>query len=177
MFHALPRVFASAVMQRATLLVNHVLASEAVATERLAKHVGRSLQLQLNDWPALLPPPPLLRFLITPAGLVEWRGEPPDADASAEAAPADLLITVDAGNPARLSAEGALGRRPAVTVAGDAALATDVSWVFDNLRWDIRDDLARVVGELPARELARSAQALATGLRNAVQGLVQRAAR
>ena len=164
-------------MERATLLVNHVLASESVATVRLQRHAGRSLRLRLDDWPALLPAPPELRFAITPAGLLEWRPRAANADAPAgDDAPADLEISVAAGNPARLLAQGLLGQRPVVAVAGDAALANDVSWVIYNLRWDIRDDLARIFGELPAHQLASSASALAGGLRTAVQGLLQRAA-
>lgn len=169
MLNALPQLFASAAMQRACLLVNHVLSSEPVATDRLKPHAGRQLLVQLSGWPELLPAPPALRFAITPAGLLEWLPE-------AAPAAADLELTVEAANPARLLVQGLLGRRPPVAVAGDSRLAADVSWVIDNLRWDVRDDLARIFGELPARELARSARALAEGLRSAVQGFAQRAA-
>ena len=91
----------------------------------------------------------------------------------------DLRLTIDASNPARTLAQGLAGQRPAVEVAGDAALATDVSWLMDNLRWDIQDDLARVIGEGPAHELARIGGKLAAGLREAVAmmaGLAARAA-
>ena len=52
--------------------------------------------------------------------------------------------------------------------SGDAALATDLNWLFDNLRWDVQDDLARIVGQAPARELARVGAGVAAGLREAV---------
>lgn len=166
-------------MPRVVLLLNHVLASEPVATQRLRPHVGRSVSLRFSGWPGLLPPLPVWRFSITPAGLLEWIDEAPaaaghSADAAGDAA--DLQIAVDAANPARLFARGLLGRRPAVGVSGDAAFANDVSWVADNVRWDIRDDLSRLVGDWPARELARSASALVSGLRSAVQGLMARGA-
>jgi len=170
MLNALPQVFANAALPRLVLLVNHVLASEPVATERLRRHGGRSVRLTLEGWPGVLPPPPDLRFGITPAGLLEWLE--PDGSAAA----ADLNISVDAGNPGRALLQGLMGKRPAVNVAGDAAFAADVSWVIDNVRWDVRDDVARLFGELPAGELARQARAVADALRGAAKALAERAA-
>lgn len=150
-----------------TLLVNHVLASEPVATERLRAHAGRSVQLQLDGWPALLPPLSELCFRVTPAGLIEWAaGGLPDG--------ADLRLRVDASDPARAVAQWATGERPRVDVQGDAQFAADVSWVIDNLRWDVQDDLARLVGQAPARELARIGALLGGGLREAVRALSSR---
>jgi len=170
MLENLQQLAASAFMQRATLWLNHVLSSEEAAVQRLRPHAGRFIRLQMEGWPSLLPPLPELSFAITPAGLVEWCG------GQAPAA-VDLRLTIDASNPARTLAQGLAGQRPAVEVVGDAALATDVSWLMDNLRWDIQDDLARVIGEGPAHELARIGSKLATGLREAVATLAGLAAR
>ena len=49
--------------------------------------------------------------------------------------------------------------------------ATDLNWLFDNLRWDVQDDLARVFGPVPAREIARIGGGIAAGLREAVRAL------
>ncbi|MDO9312987.1 MAG: hypothetical protein Q7T97_00390 [Burkholderiaceae bacterium] len=176
MFTVLYDSLAAAFAARATLLINHVLTSEPVACGRLRAHAGRSLHVRLLDWPELLPALPMLRFAITPAGLLEWRPEVPGVAASSgPEVPADLDIAVEAGNPAAALLQGLMGRRPAVSISGDSSLAADVSWVVDNLRWDLRDDVAGIVGELPARELARHATTMAAGLRNAVQALMQRA--
>lgn len=172
MLDTLQQLAASAFMQRLTLWLNHVLASESAALARLRPHAGRFIRLQMTGWPALLPPLPDLTFAITPAGLLEWTG----ADAPVNV---DLRVTVDASNPARSVAQGLSGQRPAVDVSGDAALATDVSWLMDNLRWDVQDDLARIVGQGPAREIARLAGGVASGMREAaraVGGLVARRA-
>ena len=170
MLDTLQQLAASAFMQRLTLWLNHVLASESAALARLRPHAGRFIRLQMTGWPALLPPLPDLTFAITPAGLLEWTG----ADAPVNV---DLRVTVDASNPARSVAQGLSGQRPAVDVSGDAALATDVSWLMDNLRWDVQDDLARLVGNGPAHELARVGGLLAGGLREAVAALSSLAAR
>lgn len=161
MFHTIRTAIASEALERATLLVNHVLSSEPMATQRLRPHVGRSLQLQLADWPAWLPPLPDLSFRITPAALVEWCGvQPPQS--------VDLQIRMDASSPAMAVLQVLSGGRPRVDVTGDAAFATDVNWLFDNLRWDVEDDLAKIVGAAPAHEMARLARRLAAGLRDAV---------
>jgi len=162
MFNGLNLMLGNAMIERATLLVNHVLGSEAVAMERLRGHAGRCIQLQFGGWPSMLPPLPNTAFRVTPAGLVEWCGAdvPPDAD---------LRVTVDASNPALAMAQALTGERPKVDVAGDAAFATDLNWLFDNLRWDVQDDLARLVGQAPAREIARVAGGIAAGMREAVR--------
>ncbi len=169
MLQTLQQLAGNAFMERFTLWLNHVIASEAVAMQRLRPHAGRFIRLQLTGWPTLLPPLPELSFAVTPAGLLEWSPTP--------AGNADLQLSVDASNPARSVVEGLSGRRPQVAVAGDAALATDVSWLMDNLRWDLQDDLARVIGAGPAHELARVGGKLAEGLREAVATLAGLAGR
>jgi len=169
----MPNIFASlgsAAMERITLLLNHVIAAEAVATEKLRAHSGRSISLQWTGWPGLLPPPPVVAFLVTPAGLLEWCGE------QAPEQP-DLKLSIDASNPLRLMGQWLSGERPQVGIEGDSALAADVSWLIANLRWDIEDDVARIIGQAPAHELSRAAGAIGAGLREAVrtlQGLMAR---
>lgn len=172
MFHALASSLGSALAERLTLLANHVLSAEAAATRRLRAHDGRSLRLQLDGWPALLPPLPDLVFRVTPAGLLEWCA----ADAPADV---DLQLRLDASNPALLLARLASGEQPRVDVRGDAQFAADLSWLMDNLRWDVQDDLERIVGPAPAHEIARIGRALAAGLRQTLRtlsGLASRAA-
>jgi ubiquinone biosynthesis protein UbiJ len=164
MFDALQSLAATAVMERATLLVNHVLASELAAREHLAPHVGRCIDLQLEGWPALLPKPPVLAFRVTPAALVEWCGDAPPAEP-------ELQVRIDASNPALMLLKGMTGEKPRIEVAGDALFATDVNWLFDNLRWDVEDDLAKLVGPAAAREIGRISGAVATAVREAAKRL------
>jgi ubiquinone biosynthesis accessory factor UbiJ len=159
MFNGLDSLLGNAAAERLTLLINHVLGAE-----RLRPHAGRSMQLHLDGWPTLLPPLPPAAFRVTPAGLIEWCG------AEVPAQP-DLRITIDASNPALAMAQALSGTRPKVEIAGDAGFATDLNWLFDNLRWDLQDDLARIVGQAPAREIARIGGGIAAGLREAVRTL------
>jgi ubiquinone biosynthesis accessory factor UbiJ len=159
---ALLQSASAALMQRCTLFANHVLASEPVATERLRAHAGKRLRIELRHWPALLPALPELNFDITAAGLLEWQGT------AAIDEPA-LRLVVDAANPALVVARGLTGDRPSVEVQGDAALASDVSWLIDNLRWEVSDDLSRFVGPVAAQAMARVGRLLARGLREALR--------
>jgi ubiquinone biosynthesis protein UbiJ len=161
MLQTLQQLASTAFMERLTLWLNHVIASESAALQRLRPHAGRCIRLQATGWPSLLPALPELSFVVTPAGLLEWSPARP-------AGLPDLELTVDASNPARSVVEGLAGRRPAVGIVGDSTLATDVSWLMDNVRWDVQDDLARVIGDGPAHELARVGGWLAAGLRDAL---------
>jgi ubiquinone biosynthesis protein UbiJ len=151
-----------AAMERLTLLLNHVLNREPAAMERLRGHVGLTVLLELERWPALLPPPPTLAFRITPAGLLEWVGAQPSPAT-------DLRLLLDASNPAALGLGALSGRPPAVRIEGDSRLAGDVDWLIQNLRWDIADDLQRVMGPMPAQFLSQLGKALAQGMAAASQ--------
>jgi len=170
MLDAMKALAERSVMERLVLLVNHVIAAEPAALERLRPHAARTVQIELSGWPTLLPKVGPFAFRITPAGLVEWLAE-------AAAVPADLRIAVDAANPALALTRVMAGDRPQVVVSGDAAFATDIDWLIDNLRWDLQDDLARLVGAAPARQIARVGSWLAAGVREGAKVLRDLAAR
>jgi ubiquinone biosynthesis accessory factor UbiJ len=173
MLHALQSLFetaslsalAPAMAERLTLVFNHVLASEAVATDRLKPHAGRSMRLVLEAWPSLLPAPPVLAWRITPAGLLEWDGA---ALTDNQPAP-DLLVRLDASNPAALIARTLAGTPPPVQIEGDAQLAGDVNWLTQNLRWDVAADLHRLFGPMAAQQLQQLGTGLAAAMRAAVK--------
>jgi ubiquinone biosynthesis accessory factor UbiJ len=161
MLQTLQALLAPAVVERLTLVLNHVIGGEAAAVERLRPHAGRALALRLEGWPALLPPPPPLAWRVTPAGLLEWCG------ADFAAAP-DLTASLDAANPALLLARTVAGERPAVQVQGDAAFAGTVHWLLENLRWDVAGDLQRLFGPVVADALHRTGSALGAALKSAL---------
>jgi ubiquinone biosynthesis protein UbiJ len=193
MLDALAQVLAPPVLERLTLVLNHVLRAEPAAIERLTPHAGRELAVLLRDWPALLPPPPPLRWRVTPAGLLEWCGLPAAAGSSggapssaAEQGPAagnpgqaadELRVIVDARNPAALLARAMAGERPGVQVEGDAAFAADIGWLLANLRWDVAADLERFFGPVVAGQLHQLGRALARGLRSALDAAAGLAAK
>jgi ubiquinone biosynthesis protein UbiJ len=164
MIQTMSALAGTAAMQRLTLLLNHVLSAEPVATGRLRAHAGRSIALEVHRWPAALPALPNVAFRVTPAGLLDWCSEP------ATQAP-DLRVDIELANPALALLQALGGVRPKIEVAGDAAFAGDLNWVFDNLRWDVQDDLARIVGSGPAGEITRIGSAVAAALRQGARAL------
>ncbi len=147
-----------ALTERALLVLNHVLAAEAAAIERLRPHAGSVLRLEWQVPPGPWPRPPEIALRITPAGLFE------SIEPAAEPVAA-LRVSVDLPTPPRALALWLAGDRPALAIDGDVRLAADVAWLAENLRWDVEHDLARLVGDAPAHQLARLAAALRDGLR------------
>lgn len=135
-------VSAAAVLEL-TLWLNHVIASEPMAAERLRAHAGRHVRVSLGEGPRSVPD---LDLVVTPAGLLE-----------PVSGPSAACLTVRPGRPLRDAAFSLInGDRMPWIVDGDAAMAADVDWLVRNLRWDVRDDLTRLVGPVLAHELARS---------------------
>ena len=161
MLNRLQAFLAPALSERLTLVFNHVLASEPVATQRLTTHAGRTLALNVTNWPALLPAPPTLAWRVTPAGLLEWCGLDPLPSH-------DLAVTLDAPNPAALLGRLIAGETPPVQIEGDAQLAGDVNWLLANLRWDVAADLDRLFGPAVAGPLHRVGSTLSAALRSAL---------
>jgi len=139
------------VLHRLILLVNHVLLAEPQATARLARQKGRQLQL---SWRELR-----VRLLLTPAGLFELL---PDGAAIAQP---DLTLTLTQTSPLDMVRSLALGEKPAVHIEGDVQLAADINWLADHVRWDVQEDLSRLLGDAPAHQLVQLAGQLHRNLR------------
>ena len=164
MFEAMKALAERSAMERAVLLLNHVISAEPQAMERLRAHAARTLRIELEGWPSLLPAPSPIALRITAPGLVEWLEKPAEL-------PPDLRVAIAAANPALAFARFVVGERPELRVEGDAAFAADVDWLIENLRWDVEDDLARLVGDAPAREIGRFGKAVAKAIRDAAKSL------
>lgn len=165
MLEPLTTLLGPAVLDRLTLAVNHVLAAEPAATTRLQAHAGQTVALVFENGPPLLPAPPPAVWQITPAGLLEV--------SQADSASAGLRLGVDAGNPMRLAAQWLAGDRSGMSVQGDVQLAATAAWLMDNLRWDVEDDLARVFGDGPGRQLAVVLRRIGEGLRTGLSALLR----
>jgi ubiquinone biosynthesis protein UbiJ len=134
--------------RRVVLLLNHVLQQEKEATDRLARQKGRVVLFQ---WRHIH-----FRLLATPAGLL---------DLASPEQPTDLTFSVTEESPVALVQSALRGDRPAVRIEGDVQLAAEVNWLVDHVRWDIEEDLARILGDAPAHALGQATRRAVDALR------------
>lgn len=144
------------VQNRVVLLLNHVLMQEPQAQERLRRQQGKAARLVWGRFEMTL--------TATPAGLLE---RPPfPTPAGAPHSPVDLTVTVtQATLPAMLEAV-ARGDKPPVSIQGDVQLAAEVAWLADNVRWDIEEDLSRLLGDPVAHALVKALGLAAVAVRS-----------
>jgi ubiquinone biosynthesis accessory factor UbiJ len=124
--------------QRVVLLLNHVLQQEPEAMARLARKKGQIVFMEYAQF--------AISLIATPAGLL---------DLAPEDAVPDLTIRVQGDNPLALLQTLLSGDKPRMDISGDVMLAAEVNWLVDHVRWDIEEDLARIMGDVPAHSLMR----------------------
>lgn len=142
------------VQQRIVLLLNHVLQQEPEAQARLKRQNGR---VALVQWRAFT-----LQLVATPAGLF---------DLATGAATPDLTLSVTEASPFELAQKTLMGEKPGVRIEGDVQLAAEVNWLVDHVRWDLEEDLSKIVGDVAAHRLGDLARGLATALRGFVASM------
>ena len=143
--------------RRLVLLLNHVLMQEPQAMERLLRQKGRVVLIQWREFG--------LSVRITPAGLFEL----------APSAAPDLSLMLTQDSPLAIAQSWMQGEKPQVRIEGDVQLAADVNWLVDHVRWDIEEDLARLMGDVPAHTLVQFVRSSVDALKRFVDaGLAQR---
>ncbi len=140
-----------AVRNRMVLFANHVLTGCPPAVERLRAHAGKVIRADVGGWPGLIPVPPPLTLRVTPAGLFEAV----DAAEEASVVP-DLRVKIDASEPSKVVGSALKGGVPPMAIEGDAALAAEVSWITQNVRWDPAADAERFFGPTVAEGVSRA---------------------
>jgi ubiquinone biosynthesis protein UbiJ len=137
--------------RRLVLLLNHVLQQEPEAQARLKRQAGRLVEARWRVFS--------VRLQATPAGLL---------DIGSAALQPDLTLTVTDESPWSLAQAALRGEKPAVRIAGDVQLAAEVQWLVDHVRWDLEEDLARLVGDAPAHAMGQVLRRMAEALRSFV---------
>ena len=145
-------------INRLVLLLNHVIAQEPEAQNRLKRQKGRCIQLQWQDKVVQLAP--------TPAGLLERVTD----------LKFDLKLTLTDHSPLSMASAILKGEKPGVHIEGDVQLAAEVNWLFDHVRWDPEEDVARLIGDAPAHTLVQTAKRIVDALRSFVQQQTAKAA-
>ena len=146
-------------LDRAALgFLNHLLAGESWARARLKPFAGRHGRIEAG--------PVGVGFVVEGDGLL--KATPVRA--------ADVSITLPDDAHLRFLTDraGVLG---AAHLSGNAEFAEALGFVMRNLRWDVEADLARVVGDVPARRLVTNGRAFVEGkaetVRRAADNLIE----
>ena len=134
--------------RRLVLVLNHVLMQEPEAQARLKRQSGRLVEAHWRVFS--------IRLQATPAGLL---------DLGSPSAQPDLTVTMTEDSPFALAQSALRGEKPPVRIAGDVQLAAEVQWLVDHVRWDIEEDLSRVIGDAPAHVIADAGRRMAQTLR------------
>jgi ubiquinone biosynthesis protein UbiJ len=56
-----------------------------------------------------------------------------------------------------------------VRIAGDVEFANEVNWLVEHVRWDLEEDLSRLVGDAPAHAMGNAARQMVQALRQFVR--------
>jgi ubiquinone biosynthesis protein UbiJ len=135
--------------------LNALLRRESWARDRLAAQAGKSLRLTAGE-------PWTLHCSIASDGTLL---------AGDRAVVPDVILSIPPERrrdlPGAWRTEGLAGVTGLAHIQGDAGLAHLVSDLARGLRWDVEEDLSRLVGDVAAVRLTRGARELAGGLRQA----------
>jgi ubiquinone biosynthesis protein UbiJ len=120
--------------------INHLLSAEGWARDRLIPHSGKTVVIRVE--------PLMFSFIVDGSGMAA-APKTPEADAPAEPAlevrllPQSLIAALRGEETALRDAE----------IRGDAEFANALMFLARNLRWDLEEDLSRVVGDIVAHRL------------------------
>jgi len=135
--------------------LNHLIQVEPWAQARLRVHSGAQVRIDAGPFVLNLEIDERGLFLVSETGL-----EP------------DVSITLPSDLPVRLLIDNR-NLFSSVKLGGAADIAESLAFVLRNLRWDAEADLAQLLGDIPARRLARLAKALALAIQNVVGRVAQ----
>jgi ubiquinone biosynthesis protein UbiJ len=132
--------------QTALSALNHVLRQQEWARDRLRAHAGRTVRM----------------IVVSPFGPVATDARIADdgtlAVAAVEAPTVTLTLTPSLDALFGAVRDGARGLTGALKVDGDVMVAAAVGEIAQHLRWDVEEDLSRVVGDRLAHRLGETAR-------------------
>lgn len=120
--------------------LNHLLRHEPWACHRLLRYAGKAIQFNL--------PLTTVTFAIDADGLMCAYVDQP------------IAVTLDISQLAIAAffLEGKAGALKRIRIEGDAELAATLSELSEQLRWEIEEDLAKLIGPIAAHTLVTTAQ-------------------
>lgn len=126
--------------------VNHLLSTEPWARARLQSHVGKVACFDLQAF--------LLRCKVSADGQLE--SVPADAIEASEV-PANVTIRLKLSD-VPLIAQHRDKAFSYVKIEGDADFANTISYLSEHLRWEVAEDLSKLVGDVAAERMVDTAE-------------------
>jgi ubiquinone biosynthesis protein UbiJ len=139
-------------------VINHLLAQEPWARERLAKHAGK---IAVFDAGAAV-----LRLRVSADGLVEHGSAGDETSVTIRVKLPDLPLILR-------NREHAFSY---VKIEGDADFANTISQVSESLRWEAEEDLSKLVGDVAAVRIVAGAKAAFETIKTTQQKFAENAA-
>lgn len=124
--------------------VNHLLARETWARERLTPYAGKTARLSC--------PPVTLILLVQPDGYLSAVDESEAHNAF------DVTVSVPPDAVPAFLQGGQAAVMKHVKIEGDAEFATVIAKLAEHLRWEPEEDLAKLIGDGPAWRVASVAR-------------------
>ncbi|WP_371324001.1 hypothetical protein VX159_00275 [Dechloromonas sp. ZY10] len=133
-------------------LLNRLIAKQSWAGERLAKHAGKQCLIAIGNVQ--------FRVQIGEGGMLAAGvgNEPPPA----------VSITLGSDAPLRLISQPET-IFSSTRIEGNVDFAEDLSFVFRNLELDIEGEIAKLIGDVPARRIGRALTSIQLQLREAAK--------
>jgi ubiquinone biosynthesis protein UbiJ len=137
---------------------NHLLESASWARDKLSLHAGKTALFDVF--------PVRLAFSVAADGRLQ--PSPPEASPAVTIRLTHLTLI-------EVLADGEEAWRKA-EVVGDTDFAAVISQVASNLRWDVEEDLSRVIGDIAAHRMAQAGRAAAGWPKQAAVSMAENAA-
>lgn len=141
--------------QPSAAALNHLLAQNSWAILRLKKFAGKTARFDIAPFSFV--------YSIGDDGLLHGTDSETSADALCVIAPSLLarLALHDKTAPGEIRSEG------------DAALLTEIFFLFQNLRWDAAEDLSKITGDIAAERIVQTLKNTQQQLRDGAENLSQ----
>jgi ubiquinone biosynthesis accessory factor UbiJ len=137
--------------------VNHMLARESWARERLSPYAGKTARFVLAPFS--------LYLMVQPDGLIAA------IDEAQKTFDVTLAVPVDAAPAFLQGGQAAVMKH--VRIEGDAEFATTIAKLAEHLRWEPEEDLARVIGDGPAHRIGSTVRLAGEQARRSGRNLLE----
>ncbi|PWT76765.1 MAG: hypothetical protein C5B46_00665 [Proteobacteria bacterium] len=141
-----------------SLVFNHLLRNTDWARQRLAPFFGMSVRVDVHALSAV--------FTVGVDGLL---------GAAAPTIAPQAIVGMELQTLLRLAVLREVDARKMVRIEGDAELAGVFLGVIEGLRWDVEEDLSRIVGDVLAHRLACAATSFHQWQRHTASNLIESA--